>query len=131
MPETNVETISFSIGVVASLVVSLVIFVSSLVGVWHKLTGKIKIMDLELTSSRNEVLKASLEMETTVKRLEKVDEENKNMLNGRIDASNSNIKSIQSELMTKIEGIKNEVHQMAIGNEKNKNEILEAIRNKS
>lgn len=118
------ENVTF--GVVT--VVQIVIFASSLVGVWYKLAGKIKVMDLELSNARKEVQDECSRAEKSESRIEKLIEENKVLSNKRIDRVNNRVENVHKDLSVKFDELQKEVHIININTEKNKNEILQAIR---
>ena len=84
-------------------------------------------MDIEVSSARKETQDAQTAFEKETSRIEETVKDNKTMLNGRIDASNATIKGINKEVGSKIEGLSKEIHAIKIDQEKNKNEILQAI----
>ncbi|MHA1794667.1 MAG: hypothetical protein ACTSUK_01020 [Promethearchaeota archaeon] len=125
MDISNGENITFTI----TTVVEIVVFVGGLIGIWYKLAGKMKVMDLELTTARNEMLKMEDRMQKEVDKLDESSKEENKKIHKRINAANERAVSTTEQLTDKIENLQKDVHDMSLKSVEQKNEILEAIRN--
>ncbi len=124
MDVSNAENITFTI----TTVVEIVVFVGGLIGVWYKLAGKMKVMDLELSTARNEMLNMEKALQKDVDRLDDQVKEENAKIHKRINAANERAVSTTEQLTEKMENLQKDVHEMSLKSVEQKNEILEAIR---
>ena len=101
----NVEDTTFAI----STVVQIVIYVGGLIAMWFTLKNKVNLL------------------KSCVNTMTKKQDADVAVIHKRIDKTNANVDTKTDEITKKLDGLQKEVHQSQITQEKNKNEILQAI----